>query len=141
MESRVWKPYSPYQFRPLRKITPHRRVRLIHSSLACKERNNAPGPDLIQCFCKKIIMDKKIMLCIPSVKDLIIPKWYISHGNIKKIIWILFFFKSFDRDFSIRIKQPCYPAGYTVFFHPVQSAASKFIRQCSKKMPDACRWL
>ena len=137
----IRKSYRPNKLRPLRQIFTDCRIGFIQRTLACDKSYNTSRSDLIQCFCKEIIMNAEVMLCILLIIELKISKRDISYCNIKKVIRENSILKSAYLDFSLWIEQLCNPAGNTIFFHAIQPAFTYGIRHCPEKMTDSHRRL
>ena len=56
-KSGIGKAHCAQEFRPFCQVLPCRAVPLIHGSLRCDECCNPPGLQLVNGFCKEIIMD------------------------------------------------------------------------------------
>ncbi len=99
--------------------------------------NDASLTHLVNGLGEKIIMHKEIVPVIPFVRHFVISKRHIANDNIKEIIRIICLFKSCDLYICFGIELFCNPSGNIVKFHTIQPALLHFLRQHTKKIPDA----
>ena len=82
-------------------------------------------------------MNHEVISIILTVIHLIGTKRYISDCHIKKIIWIIGLFKSFDLDIGIRIQQHPNSSADAVKFHAIQIRLSQFFWKHSKEISNS----
>ena len=82
----IWKSYCPYKLCSLGNILSYLYIFLIKRSFTCNEHNNSTGSYLIKSLCKEIIVNKKIMLVIPTVSHLKVTERHIAYCNIKETV-------------------------------------------------------
>ena len=136
LECSIRKSHSAKKFSPFSKKLTNRLIYFIHSSFGCYKCNYSTRTYLIKCFSKEVIMDKKIMLIIFFILNLILSKRYISDCNIKEIIRICGLFKSFNLNICLRIKLSCNTSTDTIKFHSIKSALLHTLREHTEKITN-----
>ena len=78
-------------------------VFLVHCAFARNERHYAARTELVQGFCKEIIVDEEFMLVVPLVRDFEIPERHITHNRIKEAVGEVGFLKALCGDRGLLI--------------------------------------
>ena len=91
------------QFGPLRDVLSHRRIRFIHRSAGGNERDHASGTNLVQRFCKEIVVNQKMILVVPLVGKRVVPERYVANGYIEEAVRIDRFFKALNANVRVLI--------------------------------------
>ena len=92
------------QLRALGNIAAHRRIFLVHRAFGCDECHDTARTHLVQCFCKEIIVNQKILTTVPLVNHLEISERHIAEDDIKMIVRQFGFLKSLNHNISLWIQ-------------------------------------
>ena len=93
----------------------------------------------IQRFCKKVIVDQKIVLIIARLGQLVTAEGHIADGKVKGVIRQFDALKAVHSDICLRVKLLCDSARDTVQLDTVQLGAVILFRQQTKEIADAHR--
>ena len=125
----------------LSQILSDSRIAFIQCSLCGNHCNHTARSYLIECLCKKIIVNTEVVLIVLWIKYLIISKRHISYNNIKEVIRICGVFKARNADVGILVKLFCNPSRYAVQFHPIQFTLLHWCWHTSEEIADTHRRL
>ena len=116
-------------------------VFLVQSAFAGNERHNTAGPHLVQRFAKEIVVDEPVVLVVPLILYLEIPKGDVAHGHIKEAVGHLYGFKTVYGNTGVLVKLPRNPPGNGIQLHAIGFAARHFRREQAQEIAGAARWL
>ena len=116
-------------------------VFLVQSSLAGDERHNTAGPYLVQRLSEEIVMDEPVVLVVPLIQHLEIPKGDVAHGHIKKAVGHLHGFKAVHGNAGVLVKLARNPPGNGIQFHAIGFAACHIRREQAQEVAGAAGWL
>ena len=116
-------------------------VFLIQSSLAGYERHNTARPHLVQRFAKEIVVDQPVVLVVPLIQHLEIPKGDVAHGHIKKAVGHLYGFKAVYGNAGVLVKLPRNPPGNGIQLYAIGFAARQICGEQAKEITGAAGWL
>ena len=114
---------------------------LVQSSLAGNERHNTAGPHLVQRLSKEIVVDEPVVLVIPLIQHLEIPKGDVADGYIKKAVGHLHGFKAVYGNTGVLVKLPRNAPGNGIQLHAIGFAARHVSRQKAQEIARAAGWL
>ena len=132
---------SANQIGALGQIFADGRVFLVHGSLAGNKSNNPSGPHLVQRLPKEIVVDEPVVLVVPLIYHLEIPKGDVAHRYIKEAVGHLHLFKAVHGNAGILVKLLGDTAADTVQLHTVGFAACHICREKPQKVAGAAGWL
>ena len=117
------------------------RVFLVHGALAGNKSNHPSGPHLVQRLPKEIVVDEPVVLVVPLIYHLEIPKGDVAHRYIKEAVGHLHLFKAVHGNAGILVKLLGDSAADTVQLHTVGFAACHICREKPQKVAGAAGWL
>ncbi len=127
---------SANQIGALGQIFADGRVFLVHGSLAGNKSNNPSGPHLVQRLPKEIVVDEPVVLVVPLIYHLEIPKGDVAHRYIKEAVGHLPLFKAVHGNAGILVKLLGDSAADTVQLHTVGFCCLPYL---PGEAPKSCR--
>ena len=121
------KTYAAEEIRLSGQLTAERIIVLIHSSGGSDKRHYSAGLQLVDGFCKEIIVDK--VFVIFRVVWLEIPERHVSDNHIECSVFELGTLKSTVLYFRFWVEFLCYSGGQAVEFNAVQTAVFRHFRR------------
>ena len=112
-------------------------VFLIQSALAGDERHDTTRAHLVQRFAKEIVVDQPVVLVVPLIQHLEIPKGDVAHGHIKKAVGHLYGFKAVYGNAGVLVKLPRNPPGNGIQLHAVGFAARHICGEQAEEIAGA----
>ena len=110
-------PYTAEKISLASQLTAERIIVLIHSSCGGDKRHYSAGFQLVDGFCKEIIVDK--VFVVFRVVGLEIPERHVSYNHIECSIFELCALKSTVLYFRFRVEFLCDTRGQAVEFNAV----------------------
>ena len=96
-----------------------------------------PGRTLSQRFAKEIVVDQPVVLVVPLIQHLEIPKGDVAHGHIKKAgPGICTVSKAVYGNAGVLVKLPRNPPGNGIQLHAIGFAARHI---CGEQAKENCR--
>ena len=141
LEGVVRQANSPNEIGALGQIPADSGVFLVQSSLAGDESHDTTGPHLVQRLSKEIVVDEPVVLVIPLIQHLEIPKGDVAHDHIKKAVGHLYGFKSIYGNAGVLVKLPRNPPGNGIQLHAVGFAARHICGEQAEEIAGAAGWL
>ena len=132
---------SPNEVGALGQIPADSGVFLVQSSLAGDESHDTTGPHLVQRLSKEIVVDEPVVLVVPLIYHLEIPKGDVAHGHIKEAVGHLHGFKAVYGNAGVLVKLPRNPPGNGIQLHAVGFAALHIRREQAQEIAGAAGWL
>ena len=119
--------YAAEEIRLSGQFTTERIIVFVHSSGRGDERHYSAGLQLVDGFCKEIIVDK--IFVIFRVVGLEIPERHVSDNYIEYAVFKLRALKSTVLYFRFWVEFLCYTRGQAVEFNTVQTAVLRHFRR------------
>ena len=116
-------------------------VFLIQSALAGDERHDTTRAHLVQRFAKEIVVDQPVVLVVPLIQHLEIPKGDVAHGHIKKAVGHLHGFKAVYGNAGVLVKLARNPPGNGIQLYAIGFAARQICGEQAKEITGAAGWL
>ena len=120
-------PYAAKEIRFSGQFTAERIIVFVHSSGGGDKRHYSAGFQLVDGFCKEIIVDK--VFVVFRVVGLEIPERHVSYNHIECSIFELCALKSTVLYFRFRVEFLCDTGGQAVEFNAVQTAVLRHFRR------------
>ena len=95
-----------------------------------------PGRTLSSVFAEEIVVDQPVVLVVPLIQHLEIPKGDVAHGHIKKAVGHLHGFKAVYGNAGVLVKLARNPPGNGIQLYAIGFAARHV---CGEKGPGNCR--
>ena len=132
-------PYAAKEIRFSGQFTAERIIVFVHSSGGGDKRHYSAGFQLVDGFCKEIIVDK--VFVVFRVVGLEIPERHVSDNYIKCAVFELCTLKSTVLYFRFGVEFLCDTGGQAVEFNTVQTAVLRhFRREIPEEIPCShCR--
>ena len=112
-------------------------VFLVQSAFAGNERHNTAGPHLVQRLSKEIVVDQPVVLVVPLILYLEIPKGDVAHGHIKEAVGHLYGFKTVYGNTGVLVKLPRNPPGNGIQLYAIGFAARHICGEQAKEIAGA----